>query len=53
LSIVKSLVELHGGTISLVSTPGHGTEVRALLPLVQEEALAESEPAPRRYVSSR
>jgi nitrogen-specific signal transduction histidine kinase len=53
LSIVKSLVELHGGTISLVSTPGHGTEVKALLPLVQEEELAEPEPAPRRYGSSR
>lgn len=53
LSIVKSLVELHGGSVALSSTPGQGTEVKAMLPLVQEEALVVSEPAPRRYGSSR
>jgi len=36
LSIVKSLAELHGGTVSLTSTPGQGTEVKVLLPLTQE-----------------
>jgi signal transduction histidine kinase len=33
LSIVKSLVELHGGRVSLRSGPGQGTEVRVWLPL--------------------
>ena len=50
LSIVKSLVELHGGDIVLSSTPGRGTKISARLPLARE-ALAE--PAPRRYGSSR
>ena len=36
LSIVKSLAELHGGTVSLDSTPGRGTRVTVLLPLEQE-----------------
>jgi signal transduction histidine kinase len=36
LSIVKSLAELHGGTVSLESTPGEGTRVKVLLPLKQE-----------------
>jgi signal transduction histidine kinase len=53
LSIVKSLVELHGGSVSLSSKPGHGTEAKVLLPLVGEEALAVPEAAPRRYASSR
>jgi len=38
LSIVKSLAELHGGTVSLVSVPGQGTQVTVLLPLEQEAA---------------
>ena len=33
LSIVKSLVELHGGTVSLQSTPGEGTVVTCRFPV--------------------
>jgi signal transduction histidine kinase len=50
LSIVKSLVELHGGEVVLASTPGHGTKISARLPLAHEAA---AEPEPRRYGSSR
>jgi signal transduction histidine kinase len=32
LALVKSLVELHSGTVSLVSEPGHGTEVTCRIP---------------------
>ncbi|MGH6735544.1 MAG: PAS-domain containing protein [Methyloceanibacter sp.] len=47
LSIVKSLAELHGGTVSLVSTPGQGTRVKVLLPLKQEAAPEADLEAPR------
>jgi signal transduction histidine kinase len=50
LSIVKSLVELHGGDVVLSSTPGRGTKISARLPLVHDAA---AEPVPRRYGSSR
>jgi signal transduction histidine kinase len=53
LTIVKSLVELHGGTVMLSSTPGRGTHVRALLPLERETGTTAAEPAQRRYGSSR
>jgi signal transduction histidine kinase len=36
LSIVKSLAELHGGTVTLDSAPGRGTRVTVLLPLKHE-----------------
>ena len=38
LSIVKSLAELHGGTVSLESAPGRGTRVKLLLPSKHELA---------------
>ncbi|MGB6346760.1 MAG: PAS-domain containing protein [Methyloceanibacter sp.] len=53
LSIVKSLVELHGGTVMLASTPGNGTQIRAVLPLGPGSGTAEAEPEWRRYGSSR
>ena len=53
LSIVKSLVELHGGTVMLASTPGRGTRVRAALPLDHAGGTAEAEGEQRRYGSSR
>ena len=31
LSMVKSIIELHGGEITVKSTPGHGTEFRIML----------------------
>ena len=44
LSIVKSLAELHGGTVALSSTPGKGTRVTVRLPLTQD-APEHGEPA--------
>jgi len=35
LSIVRSFVELHGGTVTLESTVGHGTTVTCIFPLEQ------------------
>jgi signal transduction histidine kinase len=35
LSIVRSFVELHGGTVALDSAPGHGTTVTCTFPLGQ------------------
>jgi signal transduction histidine kinase len=48
LSIVKSLAELHGGTVSLESTPGEGTRVKVLLPLKQGTQQPDVEAMPYR-----
>ena len=55
LSIVKRLVELHGGTVSLASTPGRGTSVKVSLPLRHVTSLAEPhmQPEEPHYRSSR
>jgi len=43
LSIVRSFVELHGGTVKLDSAVGHGTTVTCIFPLksMRQEAAAE------------
>jgi signal transduction histidine kinase len=51
LAIVKSLVELHGGTVMLVSKPGEGTKVTVRLPI--EQHTGDTEPEPRRQYESR
>ena len=43
LSIVKSLVELHGGAMSLESEPGRGTRVTVRFP---EDGVRPTEQAP-------
>jgi signal transduction histidine kinase len=53
LSIVKSLAELHGGTVTLDSAPGQGTRVTVLLPLKHEPATEAAEADAPSYKSSR
>jgi signal transduction histidine kinase len=48
LSIVKSLAELHGGAVSLDSTPSEGTRVKVLLPLKQGTQQPDVEAMPYR-----
>ena len=38
MSIVKKIVDLHGGDITIDSTPGHGTRVRISLPATRTAA---------------
>ena len=45
LSLVKALIELHGGTLTIDSTPGHGTSVRLRFPDGAAETAAQ-EPRP-------
>ncbi|MFO1190177.1 MAG: PAS-domain containing protein [Alphaproteobacteria bacterium] len=40
LSLVKSLIELHGGHVALVSSVGHGTTVICRLPLAMKPVVA-------------
>jgi signal transduction histidine kinase len=53
LSIVKSLAELHGGTVTLDSTPGQGTRVKLSLPLQRTPETDATESDEPRYRSSR
>ena len=50
LSLVKSLIELHGGTIVMDSAPGQGTRITCRLPLAQRAtyipAASQSHPQP-------
>ncbi|HET8522135.1 MAG TPA: ATP-binding protein [Thermomicrobiales bacterium] len=55
LTIAKAIIEAHGGTIELTSTPGTGTEVRFTLPLLHaregdrnQQLAARGQPANRR-----
>ena len=50
LTLTKSLVELHGGTLAIVSAPGRGTTVTANLPAWRVAAAAK--PAPQSPKSS-
>jgi signal transduction histidine kinase len=50
LTIVKNLAELHGGTVTLDSTPGRGTRVKLLLPLTQGNAEPQDDES--RYIPS-
>jgi signal transduction histidine kinase len=43
LSLVRSFVELHGGTVTIVSNVGKGTTVSCEFPLVQTAALTAAE----------
>jgi len=53
LSIVKSLAEIHGGTVSLDSAPGRGTRVTVRLPFKHKPAGEADERVETRYKSSR
>jgi signal transduction histidine kinase len=53
LSVVKSLAELHGGTVTLDSGPGRGTRVTLLLPYRREPVGESSQPEAPRYPASR
>lgn len=46
LPLCRTMVESHGGTIQLVSQPGHGTTVHVMLPVVAPEQAPEATPEP-------
>jgi signal transduction histidine kinase len=45
LSIVKSLVDLHGGQMGLMSEPGHGTTITVRLPIAGQTQTGETDDA--------
>jgi signal transduction histidine kinase len=47
LAIAKSLVELHGGAISVNSTPGEGATFRFVLPISKDGRVERRAPQPR------
>ncbi len=36
LSVVKSIVDMHGGSVDITSVPNRGTTIRCILPLVYD-----------------
>lgn len=46
LSVVREIAEQHGGRVSLVSQPGHGTTVTLHLPILPKARHEERSPAP-------
>jgi PAS domain S-box-containing protein len=49
LAITRSLVEMHGGEITLASTPGEGSTFIFTLPLTAETTAEQPQPAPIRW----
>jgi signal transduction histidine kinase len=45
LALTRSLVALHGGRLSVTSTPGEGSTFTVILPLHQAEAAVDTAPA--------
>jgi signal transduction histidine kinase len=53
LAIAKSLVELHGGTISVASTPGNGATFRFVLPIAKDGRADKKTPRTKTSAASR
>lgn len=51
LSLVKGLAELHGGRVTMESTPGEGSTFHVWIPWREEAVLAEAEPAKAVFAS--